>query len=44
MNAANEIEAAQKQIKKFRLTDVRVEILGEGVLPDITRVVRARVR
>ncbi|MFK3677323.1 16S rRNA (guanine(527)-N(7))-methyltransferase RsmG [Microbacterium sp. NPDC090218] len=44
MNAANEIEAAQKQIKKFRLTDVRVEVLGEGVLPETTRVVRARVR
>lgn len=44
LNAPNEIEAAQKQIKKFRLADVRVEILGEGVLPETTRVVRARVR
>ena len=44
MNAANEIEAAQKQIKKFRLSDVRVEVLGEGVLPETTRVVQARVR
>jgi 16S rRNA (guanine527-N7)-methyltransferase len=44
MNAANEIEAAQKQVKKFRLSDVRVEVLGEGVLPEITRVVRAVVR
>lgn len=44
INAANEIEAAQKQIKKFALTDVRVEILGEGVLPETTRVVRATVR
>ncbi|PRB18324.1 16S rRNA (guanine(527)-N(7))-methyltransferase RsmG [Microbacterium sp. MYb62] len=44
INVANEIEAAQKQVKKFRLTDVRVEILGEGVLPETTRVVRARVR
>lgn len=44
LNAANEIDAAQKQIKKFRLSDVRVEILGEGVLPETTRVVRARVR
>ncbi|PVE98007.1 16S rRNA (guanine(527)-N(7))-methyltransferase RsmG [Microbacterium sp. TPD7012] len=44
MNAANEIAAAQKQIKKFRLSDVRVEVLGEGVLPEITRVVRAVVR
>lgn len=44
MNAANEIDAAQKQIKKFRLSDVRVEVLGERVLPEITRVVRAVVR
>ncbi|MEV7610267.1 16S rRNA (guanine(527)-N(7))-methyltransferase RsmG [Microbacterium sp. NPDC089320] len=44
MNAPNEIEAAQKQIKKFRLTDVRVETLGENVLPETTRVVRAVVR
>lgn len=44
MNAANEIEAAQKQIKKYKLSDVRVEVLGEGVLPETTRVVRAFVR
>lgn len=44
MNAANEIEAAQKQIKKYKLSDVRVEVLGEGVLPEITRVIRAFVR
>lgn len=44
MNAANEIDAAQKPIKKFRLSDVRVEVLGEGVLTETTRVVRARVR
>lgn len=44
MNASNEIDAAQKAIKKYRLSDVRVEVLGEGVLPEITRVVRAVVR
>jgi 16S rRNA (guanine527-N7)-methyltransferase len=44
MNAPNEIDAAQKQIKKFRLSDVRVEVLGEDVLPETTRVVRAVVR
>ncbi len=44
MNADKEIEAAQKQIKKYRLSDVRVEVLGEGVLGETTRVVRARVR
>lgn len=44
MNAGNEIDAAQKQIKKFRLSHVRVETLGENVLPETTRVVRAVVR
>ena len=44
MNAPKEIEAAQKQIRKFGLSDVRVEVLGEGVLAEETRVVRARVR
>lgn len=44
MNAANEVDAAQKQIKKYKLSDVRVEVLGEGVLPEITRVIRAFVR
>lgn len=43
-NAELEIGAAVKQIKKFRLSDVRVEVLGEGVLDETTRVVRARVR
>ncbi|MHC9045452.1 16S rRNA (guanine(527)-N(7))-methyltransferase RsmG [Microbacterium saperdae] len=44
MNAANEIDAAQKPIKKYRLSNVRVEVLGEGVLSETTRVVRAVVR
>lgn len=43
-NAEAEIEAATKQIKKYRLSDVRVEVLGEEVLPETTRVVRATVR
>lgn len=44
LNAANEITAAEKQIKKFRLSDVRVEVLGEGVIDETTRVIRAKVR
>jgi len=44
LNVANEIEAAQKAIKKHRLSDVRVEVLGEGVLGETTRVLRATVR
>ncbi|GGD67676.1 16S rRNA (guanine(527)-N(7))-methyltransferase RsmG [Microbacterium murale] len=44
MNAPAEIDAAAKQIKKYRLSDVRVEVLGEGLLDETTRVVRATVR
>ncbi|WP_194421063.1 16S rRNA (guanine(527)-N(7))-methyltransferase RsmG [Microbacterium abyssi] len=43
-NAEAEIDAAAKQSKKYRLSDVRVEVLGEGVLAETTRVVRAVVR
>lgn len=43
-NAPVEIDAAAKQIKKHRLSDVRVEVLGAGVLTETTRVVRATVR
>ena len=41
--AAAEIEAASKQIRAFKLTNVEVLTLGEGVLDDVTRVVRATV-
>lgn len=43
-NAGKEIEAASKQIRAHRLTDVRVETVGEGIVAEPTRVVRARVR
>lgn len=43
-SAQNEIAAADKQIRKFKLSDVRVEVVGESVLEEPTRVVRARVR
>lgn len=43
-NAGVEIDAAEKQIRKFRLSDVRVESLGEDLLDEPTRVVRATVR
>lgn len=43
-NAVNEITAAEKQIRKFRLSDVRVEPVGEGVIDEPTRVIRATVR
>jgi len=40
-NAGNEIEAASKQIRRFGLDDVRVEVVGEGDITEPTRVVRA---
>lgn len=41
--APAEIEAAAKQIKAFKLHNVEVLTLGEGVLDEVTRVVRATV-
>lgn len=41
--AQAEIEAAAKQIKAFKLHNVEVLTLGEGLLDDVTRVVRATV-
>lgn len=43
-SAPAEIEAAGKQVRKFDLRDVRVEIVGEGLLAEPSRVVRATVR
>ena len=41
--APAEVEAAAKAIRKFRLRNVEVITLGEGVLHDVTRVIRATV-
>lgn len=38
-----EVEAAAKMIRKHRLTDVEVLTLGEGIVPEPTRVFRATV-
>lgn len=43
-NAANEVTAAEKAIRRFRLSDVRVEPVGDGVIDEPTRVIRATVR
>ncbi|WP_194410072.1 16S rRNA (guanine(527)-N(7))-methyltransferase RsmG [Microbacterium cremeum] len=43
-NAENEIGAAEKQLRKFRVTNARVEIVGEGLLEEPSRVFRATVR
>jgi len=42
-NVGAEIDAAAKQMKKFALTDVSVETVGEGVLEEPTRVFVATV-
>lgn len=39
----DEIEAAQKVIRKHHLSNVEVITLGEGITPEITRVFRATV-
>ena len=44
VSAEKEIEAAEKQLRKFKVTDVTVEVLGEGLLDDVTRVIRGTVR
>ena len=41
--AQREIEAAAKPIRKHGLRDVEVITLGAGVLPEVTRVIRATV-
>lgn len=38
-----EVEAASRQIRQARLSNVEVLVLGEGVLPEVTRVFRATV-
>lgn len=43
-NAASEIEAAAKPLRKFGITDARVQVVGEGLLAEPTRVVRGTVR
>jgi 16S rRNA (guanine527-N7)-methyltransferase len=41
--AQGEIAAASKEIRRFHLSNVEVITLGEGVLQDVTRVIRATV-
>lgn len=40
----SEIEAAEKQLRKYKVHDASVEELGDGLLAKTTRVFRARVR
>lgn len=41
--AAAEVDAAAKELRKYRVHDVEVIVLGEGVLAEVTRVIRATV-
>ena len=43
-NAEAEVSAAAKEVRRFHIHDVRVEILGSGVVVEVTRVIRATVR
>ena len=43
-NASLEIESAEKVLRKYRVSNVRLEVVGEDLLPEPTRVVRATVR
>ncbi len=40
----NEIAAAQKALRKHRVSEPRIEVLGAGLLDEETRVLRATVR
>ncbi|MBV0896196.1 16S rRNA (guanine(527)-N(7))-methyltransferase RsmG [Microbacterium sp. NC79] len=40
----NEIDAAEKVIRKYKISDISVSVLGEGVLDESTRVFRGVVR
>ena len=42
--APAEVEAAGKEIRKYKVHDIEVLTLGEGVLSEVTRVIRATVR
>ena len=43
-SAATEVDAATKPLRKFGVTDVRVEVIGADLLAEPTRVVRATIR
>lgn len=43
-SVASEIESAAKQLRMFRVSGARVDVVGEGVLDEPTRVFRGVVR
>lgn len=42
-NVSAEVDAAEKQIRRFGLTDVTIHVVGEGVVDEPTRVLTATV-
>jgi 16S rRNA (guanine527-N7)-methyltransferase len=42
-NAQAEIDGAAKELRRFKVHDVEIVVLGEGLLTETTRVVRATV-
>ena len=42
-NAQAEIDAAAKEMRKYRVSQPEVLVLGEGLLAEVTRVIRATV-
>ncbi|AGW42749.1 16S rRNA methyltransferase GidB [Leifsonia xyli subsp. cynodontis DSM 46306] len=42
--AQAEIDGAAKEISKFKVRGAEVIVLGEGILDEVTRVIRATVR
>jgi 16S rRNA (guanine527-N7)-methyltransferase len=42
--AQGEVDVASKEMRKYKVRDVIVETLGEGILDEVTRVIRATVR
>lgn len=43
-SVSGEISAAAKQLRKYDVTEVRVEIFGNGIVAEPSRLLRARVR
>lgn len=43
-NAQAEIEAAHKELRKYKVSNARVEVVGDGIIAEPTRVVRGDVR
>lgn len=43
-NAQAEIDAAAKEMRKYKVSNARVQVLGEGITEDVTRVILGTVR